>query len=1031
MSFISNLFKKHQLRQLVQNKEVEQAEQELKVLRYDIKRAWKFLRKNLQSYFRGQNYIPLYLLLGPAESGKTTILAQSNLNLIDIDKQPLKKQASSKYCTWWFSPSAVFLDTAGSQTLPEFEKPRDTYVWQGFLQLIQKHLGKDPLNGIIVVLDLPNLANDKNLLQQTALSVRDRIHEIAKYFPNLPLYVIFSKCDQIAGFNEFFSELNAKERAQAFGISFIKQNNSFDAPELFNEKYTGLMQLLAGQLIQRLHQENQNAVRAKIANFPEQFAQLQNPIEEFIHKLPYQMHIKLAGIYFVSSIQQGRTVDLIKPLLTNNLQLQEKTQYQAEIQSNHSFFVEQLFSKIITPLPKNAPNKKNSLHASFYFGLFLAGLILIGGGYFCFRSYQENIRTFAQIQSALTNRAELINPVKIKTITEQLDRVATKPWIKYGFDQIQPLNAQFKQLYQTANAKNFAQNLKQILESELGIEMFGASPRKLYGTLKVYLMLADPKKLDPVFVKDWFSNYFEIKYPHALEKQLKLLTDLNWVLHKGIAINTDQRLINLTRNSLKNMPLAELAYIQLENNYDGQNLLFNSDRNNQIISDFEIRIPKLYTIENFNKITQTQIPNITYNLNREDWVLGENLKSALKPAELATFTNLVRKLYYENYAIAWDQALKAVTPAEVKNLNQAAQLLNALSNPNSELLQLLKLAQKNIIINAAPAEFTVAINTRLAWLSKIDVGAIQLGLADAAKSLSSITNSPDANQAAFHILIHHLDATLPNDSLRKLETLSANTPAPVQSWLHAISSDYLAALLDASQNHIKAVWIANVYPQYLQLINNKYPIFKNSKTDISFDEFHKFFGPDGVLESFFTSYLKPFVDNEQMYWVWKDIDGQKINLSQESLEIFIRGALIQKMFYPNKSKILLTKFTLIPAAMTPTTKGLNLDLDGQKFYLLSGQKKANHLLWPGPKPGLVTLEFASQNNQHYIISQAGAWAWFRLLDKANLRSTGTAEHYELTFDINGNAIKYDLIAESAISPFIPGIMSDFRCSEKL
>jgi type VI protein secretion system component VasK len=58
-------------------------------------------------------------------------------------------------------------------------------------------------------------------------------------------------------------------------------------------------------------------------------------------------------------------------------------------------------------------------------------------------------------------------------------------------------------------------------------------------------------------------------------------------------------------------------------------------------------------------------------------------------------------------------------------------------------------------------------------------------------------------------------------------------------------------------------------------------------------------------------------------------------------------------------------------------------------------------------------------------------ALFRLLDQSNLQTSTDTKNFQLTFDLNGNAVRYQLFAANPINPFIPGILEGFRCPEQL
>jgi len=139
------------------------------------------------------------------------------------------------------------------------------------------------------------------------------------------------------------------------------------------------------------------------------------------------------------------------------------------------------------------------------------------------------------------------------------------------------------------------------------------------------------------------------------------------------------------------------------------------------------------------------------------------------------------------------------------------------------------------------------------------------------------------------------------------------------------------------------------------------------------------------------------------------------------------------MFYSNELLSPKVQFTLIPIKMTDGTNSFTGYFDGQKvvFSNVSQQKTHNHLMWPKSNSGVITIGFVDNYGKYYSTSYFGQWALFKMFDKASIVATDMVKHFNLTLDLNGNAIKFDLYANDAINPFILEIVNNFRCSDKL
>ena len=63
----------------------------------------------------------------------------------------------TRNCDWWFTDDAVLIDTAGRYTTQDSEAAVDTGAWLGFLRLLKKYRERQPLNGVLVAIGLPDL----------------------------------------------------------------------------------------------------------------------------------------------------------------------------------------------------------------------------------------------------------------------------------------------------------------------------------------------------------------------------------------------------------------------------------------------------------------------------------------------------------------------------------------------------------------------------------------------------------------------------------------------------------------------------------------------------------------------------------------------------------------------------------------------------------------------------------------------------------------------------------------------------------
>ena len=75
----------------------------------------------------------------------------------------------------------------------------------------------------------------------------------------LPVYVLFTKADLIAGFIEFFDDLGKEERAQVWGVTFAagrrQERRAAPSPSFAGRSSTLLLERLNDRMLERLQQE--------------------------------------------------------------------------------------------------------------------------------------------------------------------------------------------------------------------------------------------------------------------------------------------------------------------------------------------------------------------------------------------------------------------------------------------------------------------------------------------------------------------------------------------------------------------------------------------------------------------------------------------------------------------------------------------------------------------------------------------------------------------------------------------------------
>ncbi len=122
----------------------------------------------------------------------------------------------TRLCDWWFTEDAVLIDTAGRYTTQDSNAAVDRAGWDAFLDMLKQTRPRQPLNGLLVAFPLSDIAQAAAAERKAhAAAIRGRIEELQTRFGvRMPVYMLFTKADLIAGFTEFFDDLD-REQARA------------------------------------------------------------------------------------------------------------------------------------------------------------------------------------------------------------------------------------------------------------------------------------------------------------------------------------------------------------------------------------------------------------------------------------------------------------------------------------------------------------------------------------------------------------------------------------------------------------------------------------------------------------------------------------------------------------------------------------------------------------------------------------------------------------------------------------------------
>ena len=1086
--------------------------EEVAALRERFDEALRIL-KQTKSKGAGNLYeLPWYIIIGPPGSGKTTALRNSGLQFPleeRFGKDAIKGVGGTRNCDWWFTNEAVLVDTAGRYVTQDSDRNADSAAWEGFMRLLKRHRRRRPINGVLVTISLSDL-----LLQSEAerdghvAAIRARVQELYDYFGlRFPIYVLFSKCDLVAGFMEFFDDLGREERSQVWGMTFpLEEETPVDR---MAEEFDALLGRLNDRLLWRMDTERDSARRALIYSLPQQMATLRDVAVRFVQDTfratRYDEAPLVRGVYFTSGTQEGTPIDRIMGAVARSFGIDYRS-VASTGDRGRSYFITDLLRGVIFPesdlvgTNKKLERQRAWLQRGAYA---LAFLLTVGTISAWVASYTQNVNQVKQMQeriAAYNEEAEEIpEPVEgihqlllalesLQRTTEVYARASEQvPWYEdLGMYQGDKLGGAAREAYLRELRGSFITLVA--LSIAQRINTGSDDPEFLYTGLKTYLMLSLPDHFESELLTEWMSLEWQRSYRDDPKVQDQLHAHLENLIEAGLQpspLVLDQPIIDAVRRRLTQVPLHQLLYGQLLRNagspgddpfrpIDAMGSAADKVFRRASGKSLEEPIAEIFTYNGYYKSYLKDSRTLLSNFREESWVLGIE-QSELGERELAELDGKLDELYAADYARTWRKLLEDLQIVPFRTMQQSVGVLEVLSGRRSPLRGLLRAVNKNTTLSVLPGGVGAAA-------SKVDGGVLGAGRSKLANlfgtqddgtstgprsvpeivdpqfaDLNALTAvEKEGDEASIEELIAllgkvyaHLDAVAAGEDspglvLRRLNSEAVGQPEPVKAWLRKLSlsttsisdqkqaADQATALQEARKDllvKINRAWLGKVLPMCERAMVDRYPIYKNARKEMTIKDFGQLFSPGGLVDGFFSEHLLPFVDTSGQHWRWRESEGVSLGLGPSLLRPFKIAADIRDTFFAGGS-VPSVEFAMKASRMDNALTQFNLDLEGQKFIYRHGPSRAKKAVWPNPGGTLeVRMFFEDRSGARKTKVGDGPWAWFRFLDEARLERV-TAEKIFATFESQGREVRYEIIANSVINPFMMQELAEFRCPKR-
>lgn len=790
----------------------ERSQEELKAIAERFKDALNVLKKarfTKAGRTRTLYQLPWYIIIGPPGAGKTTALINSGLEfpLAKQDNyQPLGGIGGTRNCDWWFTNEAVLIDTAGRYTTQDSHRSIDSSSWQAFIELLRKYRRRRPINGAIVAVSLQDLmVQTADQRAHQAKTIRTRINELHQEFGlQFPIYLTFTKCDLVAGFSEFFSNLSQAEREQVWGVSFPydKQEGGLKSHlASFESEFEQLVSRLNQRLLWRIHQERNIDKRSALHGFPARIEALGDVVTDFIKQTfnpnRYDTDPILRGVYFTSATQEGSPIDRMMASVSANFGL-DRDMGKQQTNSGKSYFLQRLLKDIVFPESELVGTNKK-LETSLVWGrrIAIAASVLATAGAITLwlGSIAQNKIYMAEVENHVAEYMAL--KPKISGNSTDQEGLATAfsalsqarlvynqeehPWLSNLGLYDASVDEAADALYASELQKVFMPAVAKHIEKQLRQQQ--NDPDKLLESLRAYAMLFDAERLDTQVLRSYMQSEWQDELQGKAGIQTALSSHLDSALSAGqfASLTKNERLIARSQRELNRVPISQRLYKKIERSQIGlqtANLVeaIGISRPADLgmtESDTRLHIPMLFTKAGYEELDFSEDSELLQQVEQDQWLYGGEEALELSAKDKKEIASNVKRLYMSRYVDTWRDALRSVSIDKPSNTRAAIDQLDELSDPiTSPLLRLIELTVENTSLAPIPD-----LPSNVEVPSSLLSGKASRGLRFANRGLDAMGN--------------RLPSTFVDDQfqdIHKLALSANNQPPAIQDYLSSIEA---------------------------------------------------------------------------------------------------------------------------------------------------------------------------------------------------------------------------------------------------
>lgn len=632
--------------------------------------------------------------------------------------------------------------------------------------------------------------------------------------------------------------------------------------------------------------------------------------------------------------------------------------------------------------------------------------------------------------------------------------------------------------------------LEELISSELFVYVNLGNPTKIFEILRYYQMLFDKQHLNVAEMQTYLLDNLKDQGDVSstdINTLSVLIEDLFNSDYSG-RIEANQELIAVATNNLDGLSPDRLIYARIQSlpEYRKQvdirrQLGEKFDTMFEFADDFHgYLIPEMFTKQGYSQIDLTAKSELLRRQLKDFKAIQGDISGA-SITELTDLSKQVQRLYFADYIYYWKDLINNINAKQLTSSIDLAYALNSAREPaTSPVLDVLGAVVVNTTLAVEEQPDTKG-NQRVAaklglkkvskGLKKADkvnraVGAKLLKLQpsyvvnEAFLSYSNYVNGAGKQGGAvpldglieqFDALNLYFDSALRSsnpgksfhayalahaegsqDAIEMFQRQGSTAPSQVAKWTKEIADQTWKQVVSGSLGYLNKQWNEQVYQFYSAAVEGRFPFATQGRGEVDLDDFVQFFKPQGRIDLYVDTLLKPFVYWDNGTLKLNEVDGVTLPINAKTRAQLRRARQLRQVFFGPTGQELALRFAFRPSSMNTNVTAFQIRESESVFSYRHGPRVWSELNWPTTTiDGYLTTNFYQGDNRVATRAYTGQWALLRALFDGQSSKTAKRLVRKLNYNIDDNQIVIDYTLRDSNQILDKSLFGAFSLPRKL